>query len=88
MKSSGDTFYEEKVVIDDVMCRLQWRVSWILWGLVEEDIGSHKYNQIYLDEMKQEVGASELTRLEPWKSKSVLGKYRLEPRRLKIGVFI
>ena len=44
-----------------------------------------------------EVGASELTRLEPWKSKSVLGKYRLEPGRLesssrvgawKIGVFI
>ena len=35
-----------------------------------------------------EVGASELTRLEPWKSKSVLGKYRLEPGRLNIGVFI
>ena len=35
-----------------------------------------------------EVGASELTRLEPWKSKSVLGKYKLEPGRLKIGVFI
>ena len=35
-----------------------------------------------------EVGASKLTRLEPWKSKLVLGKYRLEPGRLKIGVFI
>ena len=35
-----------------------------------------------------EVGALELTRLEPWKSKSVLGKYRLEPGILKIGVFI
>ena len=57
MKSSGDTFYKEKVVIDDVMCRLQWRVSWRLLGLIEEYIGSRKYNQIYLDEMKQEVGA-------------------------------
>ena len=27
-----------------------------------------------------------MTRLEPWKSKSVLGKYRLEPGRLRIGV--
>ena len=30
-----------------------------------------------------EVGASELTGLEPWKSKLVLGKYRLELGRLE-----
>ena len=35
-----------------------------------------------------EVGASKLTRLEPWKSKLVIGKYRLELGRLNIGVFI
>ena len=34
------------------------KTKWRLTGLVEEDIGSRKNNQIYLDEMKQEVGAS------------------------------
>lgn len=42
MKSNGDTFYEGKVVIDDVMWRPKWRLSEDLIGLVEEDIGSRE----------------------------------------------
>ena len=58
MKSSGDTFYEENVVIDEVTWRLSEGKTEDCQGLLKKTLGAVKYNQIYLDELKQEVGAS------------------------------
>ena len=49
---------KNKVDIDEVTRRLSEGIAEDCQGSLKKTLGAMKYNQIYLDEMKQEVGAS------------------------------
>ena len=49
---------KNKVVIDEVRWRLSEGIVEYCQGLFKKTLGAVKYNQIYLDELNQEVGTS------------------------------
>ena len=49
---------KNKVVIDEVTWRLSEGIAEDCHGSLKKTLGAVKYNQIYLDELKQEAGAS------------------------------